>query len=206
MHTLINNLPDDSPEQLLPWYRYGWPWFLISIPCISIALGGMMLYLALQTNNSLVVDDYYKQGKAINIRIERDRAAALLGIGVMLRQTAEGLILETAQNLPELPAPLSADGQRVQSEFSWPETLELRWVHITQAAHDGQAVLQSIGGSRYIAQGVSLPDDGKYRLHIQPGGDATWRLISELQRIGDGKQIIVTARSLEQLFGKSLPQ
>lgn len=203
MNTFIKNLPDTPSEQPLPWYRYGWPWFLISIPCVSIVLGGMMLYLALQTNNSMVVDDYYKQGKAINIRIERDRSAALLGISALVRPSAEGLIVEIEQLLPELPEQLKADAESVQSEFSWPDALDLRWVHITQAERDGESTLISIGGNRYIAQGVGLPADGKYRMHIQPMGDANWRLISELQSIGDSAQIVITAQSVERFFSVS---
>ena len=203
MNTLINKLPNDSSEQLLPWYRYGWPWFLISLPSISVVLGCVMLYLALHTNNSLVVDDYYKQGKAINIRIERDRAATLLGVGITLSQTSEGLVVQTEQALPELPEQLMVDAKIMQGEFNWPDTLDLRWVHITQAERDGSATLVSIGGNRYIAQGVSLPDDGKYRLHVQPEGEADWRLISELQNIGGGIQVRIAAQSPEQLFNSS---
>ena len=162
-----------------------------------------MLYLALQTNNSLVVDDYYKQGKAINIRIERDRAATLLGVGITLNQTSEGLLVQAEQALPELPEQLMVYAKTMQGEFNWPDTLDLRWAHITQAARDGSATLVSIGGNRYIAQGLALPDDGKYRLHVQPSGEANWRLISELQDIGGGIQIRITAHSPERLFNSS---
>jgi len=180
-------------ETIHPWYRYGWPWFLISIPFVSIILGSTMLYLALQANNSLVVDDYYKEGKAYNLIIERDKLASLLGIGAQVRQMSEGIVIELDRHMPaDMPDILVADAQQAHAQFEMPESLHLRWVHVTQAQLDGVAILSSIGGSRYIAQGVALPQQGKFRLHIEPlpknietaqaglSDTSSWRLISEL--------------------------
>lgn len=58
--------PPTITTDIKPWYRYGWPWFLMSFPAMAVVLGFHLLYLAMNTNNSLVVDDYYKQGKGIN--------------------------------------------------------------------------------------------------------------------------------------------
>ena len=51
-----------------PWYKEFWPWFLIAVPIITLIMGGVLLKLAISTEDSLVVDDYYKEGKAINAR------------------------------------------------------------------------------------------------------------------------------------------
>lgn len=169
MNTDASNPDPSFDEQPLPWYRYGWPWFLISFPCISIALGSVMLFLAFGTNNSLVVDDYYKQGKAINVRIEKDRVASLLGLQGELNSTSEGLVFQMQQNAPEaLPAALAKRAKLLAAGHVWPETLLLRWVHVTQAQKDGQVQMTAIGGGRFIAQSAVLPADGKFRLHIQP--------------------------------------
>ena len=204
MNTLINNLTDNSSEQTLPWYRYGWPWFLISIPFVSITLGGVMLYLALQTNNSMVVDDYYKQGKAINVRIERDRVASLLGIVASVQPSSEGLVVQMRLIPPEIPESLKPVASAAANQFHWPETLELRWIHITQAERDGKANLIAIGGNRYIAQDASLPAQGKYRVHIQAPNDASWRLISDLQDFDVRRPIELSAQAVDELFNQSL--
>ena len=34
-------------------------------------MGGVLLNLAISTEDSLVVDDYYKEGKAINARLDK---------------------------------------------------------------------------------------------------------------------------------------
>jgi hypothetical protein len=69
-----------SQQVTPPWYKQFWPWFLIAVPIISLALGITMLMLAINTEDSLVVDDYYKQGKAINNKLEKIRNAKTLNI------------------------------------------------------------------------------------------------------------------------------
>lgn len=201
MSAVIDNRTGQFSEQSLPWYRYGWPWFLISIPLVSIMLGCMMLYLAMQTNNSLVVDDYYKQGKGINLRIERDREASLLGLSAVFTPSAEGLIIQVNQQIPEsLPEGLEVKAAALQQAFSLPPVLMVRWIHVMQAENDGQVEVQSIGGGRYIAPQVTLPDNGMFRLHIQPGADASWRLVSQLQGFASEQAIRVDALDVEQVF------
>lgn len=48
-----------APEsgQLLPWYRYPWPWVAIAIPAIAVVGGLFSLYLAISNPDPLVVDD-----------------------------------------------------------------------------------------------------------------------------------------------------
>ncbi len=47
-----------SPEssQLLPWYRYPWPWVAIGIPAVAVIGGLLTLYLAITHPDPLVVD------------------------------------------------------------------------------------------------------------------------------------------------------
>lgn len=206
-------------EQTLPWYRYGWPWFLISIPLISIGLGSVMLYLALHANNSLVVDDYYKEGKAYNLVIERDRLASLLGLKADVLQSSEGVIVELDQNTPShLPATLMADAQTTSAAFSLPDELTLRWVHVTQAKLDGRTTLTSIGGARYIAPAVVLPKIGKFRLHLEPVlsaqlsdeltyiSDSNWRLISALTSLNARQTNSIMAPAIEKVFSRDMLQ
>jgi hypothetical protein len=63
-----------------PWYRHGWVWFLIAIPATSIVLGMILLWLSVTHSDSLVADDYYREGRAINQRLEKDQLAQDLGI------------------------------------------------------------------------------------------------------------------------------
>ena len=66
------------------WYAEPWVWLLIALP-MSAVIGGMItIYLAVTTSDGLVVDDYYKRGKAINMDLARDAAAASYGLRARL--------------------------------------------------------------------------------------------------------------------------
>lgn len=205
-----------TETQLLPWYRYGWPWFLISIPLISVILCACMLYLALTTNNSLVVGDYYQQGKAINGRIERDRVATLLGVNAVLRESSEGLVLDLAHAAPMslLPVSVQTEARILEDAFVWSGALSARWVHVTQAERDISMRLVAIGGNRYLAAGDTLPTSGYYRLHLEPERLdperldperlVAWRLVSPVVAPESDKDIRIAALPPQQVFADNL--
>jgi hypothetical protein len=51
-------------------------------PAAVLVGGGYVTWLATTHPDALVVDDYYKQGKAINQDLRRDRAATALGLAL----------------------------------------------------------------------------------------------------------------------------
>ncbi|MCK7576724.1 MAG: FixH family protein [Chromatiales bacterium] len=56
-----------TPMQACPWYREAMVWFVIAIPLTSVFTGFTMLYLAESGKDGMVVDDYYRKGKEINM-------------------------------------------------------------------------------------------------------------------------------------------
>lgn len=174
----------DKAMALVPWYKHGWPWFLISFPLTSVLLGIMMVSLALNTNNSLVVDDYYREGKAINQRIDRDKKAAARGLAALIHiQSVEGTVLTLTQKLPAS----SADA------MAWPEKLSLRLVHVTEADFDQNHLFLHIGSGRYIDTEGQWPETGRWRIHLQSVVDFDWRLVSETILFGDTLDIAIEA-------------
>lgn len=67
-----------------PWYRQGWPWFLMAIPAVAVVAGLVTLWLAVSTWDGLVVDDYYQEGKTIEKTIARSVRAEELGLAAEL--------------------------------------------------------------------------------------------------------------------------
>ena len=63
-----------------PWYREPWPWILMAGPAIAVVAGLVTAWLALSGEDGLVIDDYYRQGLAINQTLSRSDAAERLGI------------------------------------------------------------------------------------------------------------------------------
>lgn len=79
MHTLS---PMNTPSD--PWYRHRWPWLLMAGPFAVLIAGAITIWISFSGADALVVDDYYKQGKAINQDLRRDREAVALGLSMSL--------------------------------------------------------------------------------------------------------------------------
>ena len=71
-----------------PWYRHLWPWLIMLGPFLVVLAGSYTMWLAYSSQDALVVGDYYRQGKAINRDLSRDRAAVGLGLQLALRYDA----------------------------------------------------------------------------------------------------------------------
>lgn len=150
-----------------PWYRTPYVWMLIGIPFSAVIMGGFLLYFAIVSYDGLVKDDYYKQGKEINLVIERDHAATELGLYGSLRldQTA-GTVQLTLNS---------------RQQASLPENLDLAMLHATRAGFDREISLQRTPNGDYFA---ILPVLQPGRWHAQIGTQA-WRLTGSLKLPGE---------------------
>lgn len=61
-----------SPEsgQILPWYRYTWPWVAIAIPAIAVVGGMFTLYLAITNPDPPMVDEQRYQEIRAKLRAQ----------------------------------------------------------------------------------------------------------------------------------------
>lgn len=75
----------NSTLDVKPWYKHRWPWFLMLGPFLVVVAGSFTIWIAMTQQDALVVDDYYKQGKAINQDLRRDRVAADFGVHFVAR-------------------------------------------------------------------------------------------------------------------------
>lgn len=80
-------------DAALPWYRHRWPWLLMAGPFAVLVAGFITMWISFSGADALVVDDYYKQGKAINQDLRRDQAAAALGLSASVGYDAAGGVL-----------------------------------------------------------------------------------------------------------------
>ncbi len=166
----------NAMTDVAPWYRQLWPWLLISIPGVAVIAGMFMLYLAIEGADSLVVDDYYKQGKAINQQIARDEQAAQMHLLARVRADAAGTTLR-----------IEGDG------FKSPAVLQGRIVHIARAELDQPLQFSRTADGNYLSS-VKLPEQGWWRLHIEdPAG--RWRLVSHKWEAGSSDEIMLEYRT-----------
>ena len=144
------------------WYREPWVWLLIALPA-SAVLGGMVtIWIAVDSDDGLVVDDYYKRGLEINRKLDRDRAANKYDL-VANVQVSEG------QNLINVRFDAN-------DEFVTPAKITLRFLHPTIKGQDQVLVLQAIAKGIYAGALPSLIY-GKWYLQIEADD---WRLLEEI--------------------------
>lgn len=65
-----------------PWWKYGYVWLIISGPAVVVVAGFYTLWLAVNSPNPILSDDYYSRGIEINKTLEtpeKSLAPALKG-------------------------------------------------------------------------------------------------------------------------------
>ncbi|MCL1142558.1 FixH family protein [Shewanella gaetbuli] len=67
-------------SDIQPWYKQFWPWFLILLPLCAVIASFNLLFTALNNSDSLVAEDYYKEGKAINMDLQKVNYAKQIGM------------------------------------------------------------------------------------------------------------------------------
>ncbi|HEY8384782.1 MAG TPA: FixH family protein, partial [Porticoccaceae bacterium] len=93
-------------DDIKPWYRQFWPWFLITLPGIVVIAALYTVYIAFTHADAVVVDDYYTQGRAINASLALAERARELDLAADVAVDAvTGEVLVTVQGDP---APVDA--------------------------------------------------------------------------------------------------
>lgn len=90
---MSRRLPVEDTE---PWYKQFWPWVLILLPGTVVVAGLTTVFIANQHADDLVVDEYYKDGLAINRQLEKKQRAQALGIAAQLQFGAAEISAHTS--------------------------------------------------------------------------------------------------------------
>jgi hypothetical protein len=146
-----------SPLPTRPWYRHGWVWFILGLPAAVVVAGLTTVGIAVVYQDSVVRDDWYKDGKAINQDLARDAAATRHALAATVAVDA-------------LSGDVTVDLQH-GADFTPSAALTLFFAHPTQAAADQSVVLTRRQG-RYHGQ-LLRPLAGRYHLEL---GAPDWRL------------------------------
>ena len=153
----MNTVSTPTPNA---WYREPWPWLLMAGPAIVVVAGFVTLWLAIQSADGLVADDYYKQGKAINMTLTRDARARELGYVARVTIAADG------------------DASLAFAEAS-PAARELRLSlhHPTRGGQDRTLVLRRASDGTYRAAFPAM-EIARWRLTLEDDSRA-WRLTGD---------------------------
>ncbi len=142
-----------------PWYKEPWPWFLMAGPFIVILAAIATIYLAVQSNDGLVSDDYYKEGLAINQSLARDDLARELKLSAS--------VMAAGENLRVI---FGAEGFK-------PKNAVLHLVHPTQAGFDQTFELTPESEGVFYAK---MPQalSGRWRIILEDSAQ-NWRLLGD---------------------------
>lgn len=143
-----------------PWYREPWPWIVMAIPGTSVLLGIALVLIAVNNQDGLVAEDYYKRGLAINRVLERERHAAEMGLSAQV---------------------LFGDRQvRVflEGEQTGTSGLKLRLVHPTRADKDVAVALTPIAAGWYEGA-LDRPYETRWQVQLDDA-EHKWRLAGRL--------------------------
>lgn len=152
-----------NPEK--PWYHYKWVWFVISLPLLAVVAGIITFQIASNNADTLVKDDYFKQGLAINRALNKEQLAKSMAFTTSLIADQENKLLTVILQ--------SHHDQTALNQQLKPFTrLKLLFSHPTLAKQDHQVNLDQLNEGEYVGE---LPDLPPSFWHIQLSDrDETW--------------------------------
>ncbi len=118
------------------WSANPWVWAVIAIPFSAVLFGIVMITAANYHPNDIVEDDYYKQGMAINQRLQKEENAKLLSARLKL------LAIDQDEAIFEINA--------------GSDTISLDLYHIRDRQRDTTVALTKISTSQYVTNDTSV--------------------------------------------------
>ncbi len=118
-----------------------------------------MIVVSVETADGLVADDYYKQGKEINLVIKRDKKSAELGLSAVIDFDNSSKVINLQFNKGLL-------------EY-YPQSLNLHIQHATREKRDLTVLLHHGIGDRYIGHVKHRISKGIWYFGI---GNEEWKL------------------------------
>lgn len=85
------------------WYKEPWAWLVFFLPFSAVVAGIATLIIANTDPDPLVVGDYYKKGKAINLEITKIKQAQKLGMAFSLKLADGELVIKPTGIDKEFP-------------------------------------------------------------------------------------------------------
>lgn len=150
-----------TPRVCARWHQEPIAWLVFGLPAVAVVASFITLAIAITGADSLVVDDYYKQGLAINevlAREERATAAALAFTPELSDQGA--LILRFT----------------AQQGFSFPDQIDLQLNHATRDDVDRKLPMSHGGNGIYVAK-VGKLEAGPWYVDAST---AQWRVVTRV--------------------------
>ncbi len=145
----------NDPIDDRPWYKHAWLWLVIALPLSAVIAGVSTFFIAANDPDSLVVDEYYKKGLAINEVLDSEQQARDLGLRAHIE--------------------LSGDKLRLNLEGVQPEQVVVKFIHPTRSQFDREIVLSHSGEGLYDGAELDGLSSVAWYVHIEDS-EGNWRL------------------------------
>ena len=143
-----------------PWYRQFWPWVIFGLPASVVVASFVTLGIALKHPDSVVKDDFHREGFTVNRDLAAQRLATALAVSAELH-------VDTATTDISI---------RLKGDFSSPpKQLKLLFVHPNVEKFDFDVRLYNAGNGLYIGELQKAPA-GRWNLQLGAVGQQDWRL------------------------------
>jgi hypothetical protein len=152
---MINNTTDTKE-----WFRQPLVWMVIFFPLSAVIGGIITIYLAVESDDGLVEDDYYEQGKTINRTLDRDNKALEFGLTATMQVKNDALELNFVQ----------------QRDLQLPDPLVVKLMSATRPGMDKQILIPAMGNGMYKTP-LNPIEAGKWYVET---GTADWRITGTL--------------------------
>ncbi|ASP47181.1 FixH family protein [Cognaticolwellia beringensis] len=144
------------------WYQEPWAWLVFILPFTAVVAGIATFIIANTDPDPLVVGDYYKKGKAINLELGKIKQAQKLGMSFGLKLVDDQLVIRPTGIEKEFPI------------------LNVNFYHPTLAQRDFYLALTADGNGNFTHyfeadQNVS----GKWRVTIS-SFENDWKIQTEM--------------------------
>lgn len=156
-----------------PWYKEPWTWFLIILPFTSVSAAVYMISTFNNHNVEMVVDDYYKKGKAINQELSRIKLAKTYGLSAILDVQGNNILLDVnkGKNAPELAA------------------LSISFYHSTLSVRDFKVMATQRANGVFQASSDKL-SNGNWQVTVEPH-DKSWKIQQRVTLPLEEKQVLL---------------
>ncbi len=150
----------EDTQAISPWYRQFWPWVIFGLPAIVVVASFVTLGIALKNPDSVVKDNFKREGFKVN----RDLAAQRLATALALNAR---LTVDTATT--DISIKLKGDFD------SPPKQLKLLFVHPNAEKLDFEVSLFPAGNGLYIGELQQAPS-GRWNLQLGAAAVQDWLL------------------------------
>ncbi len=152
-------------KQPQAWYKQFWPWFLIILPLCAVVASINLLYLAIDNKDALVSEDYYKDGKRINMDLKKIKHAKQFGMQFEVQVDDNELTI------------IQHGGE------AYLAALNVEFFHPTIESRDFKQVVTADGDKAYRIS-LEKPITGAWEVRLE-GYDNSWRIQKRLQITDD---------------------